>query len=139
VHDNPAPVAILRQGRYLVVSIRAPLDDTQMGWFRRRLDHVLDERRVRGVLIDVGALDVLDSFGSRNICNIAEAARLQGVEAVIVGVGPHVALSLVHLGIDIREIRTALDLTDGLEAIERHRRTSVSRAPNVVRTVREDR
>jgi rsbT antagonist protein RsbS len=118
VQHGPAPVAILYQAPYLVVSIRAALDDAQMVLFHRELTKAIDDRKARGVLIDVAALDVIDSFGSRNICEIAEIARLRGVSAVIVGVEPNLAYSMVHLGITTSDIQTALDLTDGLEVID---------------------
>lgn len=117
MRGTPAPVAILHQGAHLVVSIRAALDDTQMVRLCRELGGALDDRKVRGVLIDVAALDVLDSFGSRNLCELVAVARLRGARAVIVGVEPTLALSMVHLGIDTAVLRAALDVTDGLEVV----------------------
>ena len=106
MHEAPAPVAIVDQGSYLVVSINAGLDDTQMMQFRRELSEALGGRRVRGLLIDVAALDVLDSFGSQAIRDLAQMARLRGATVVVVGVEPHVALAMVHLG---EELTGALD------------------------------
>lgn len=115
--DAPAPITILRQGCYLVVSVDAVLDDTQMEQFRAELSTAIDDRRTRGVLIDVAALDVLDSFGAQNIRDIAAMARLRGATTVIVGVEPNVAFSMVQLGIDAGAIPTALDLEDGLDVV----------------------
>jgi len=116
--EGPAPVSILRQGSHLVASIHTALDDTQMVRFRCKLGEAISGGHVRGVLIDVTALDVLDSFGSRAVSDIAEMARLHGATAVIVGVQPQLALAMVRLGIDAGAIPTALDLEDGLEVVD---------------------
>ena len=73
--------------------------------------------RSRGVIIDVAALDVLDSFGSRSLRNLAHMARLRGAATVIVGIAPEVAFSIVELGMDL-DILTALDLEQGLTLLE---------------------
>ena len=132
MHDDSAPVAILDQGSYLVVSIDAALDDTQMVQFRRELSQAIDHRKARGVLIDVAGLDVLDSFGSQNICDIAALARLHGAAAVIVGVEPNVAFSMVQLGVDAGDIPTALDLEDGLDVVTDIRRSTSPRGTSDV-------
>jgi rsbT antagonist protein RsbS len=114
VEEGPAPVSILRQGPYLVASIHTALDDTQMVRFRHDLIHAIGRQRARGVIIDVAALDVLDSFGSRTLHDIAEMARLRGARTVIVGIQPDVAFAMVRLGMGTGTIPTALDLEEGL-------------------------
>ena len=116
--EGPAPVSILRQGSYLVASIHAALDDTQMERFRRDLIEAIGNQRARGVIIDVAALDVLDSFGSRTLRDIAEMARLRGARTVIVGIQPDVAFAMVRLGMGTGTIPTALDLEEGLAFLE---------------------
>jgi rsbT antagonist protein RsbS len=111
--EGPAPVSILRQGSYLVASIHTALDDTQMVRFRHDLIEAIGENRAVGVLIDVAALDVLDSFGSRTLRDIAEMARLRGARTVIVGIQPDVAFAMVRLGMGTG-IPSALDLEEGL-------------------------
>jgi rsbT antagonist protein RsbS len=71
------------------------------------------------VIIDVAALDVLDSFGSRTLRNIAEMARLRGAVTVIVGIQPDVAFAMVMLGMDTGTVHTALDLEEGLAYLAR--------------------
>jgi rsbT antagonist protein RsbS len=119
VEQGPAPVSILRQGPYLVASIHTALDDTQMVRFRHDLIDAIGHQRARGVIIDVAALDVLDSFGSRTLHDIAEMARLRGARTVIVGIQPDVAFAMVRLGMDTGTIPTALDLEEGLAFLDR--------------------
>jgi rsbT antagonist protein RsbS len=116
--EGPAPVSILRQGSYLVVSIHTALDDTQMVRFRHDLVEAIGQYRARGLLIDVAALDVLDSFGSLTLRDIAEMARLRGAKTVIVGIQPDVAFAMVRLGMSTGAIPSALDLEEGLALLD---------------------
>jgi rsbT antagonist protein RsbS len=118
VTSGPKLVSILRQGVYLIASIHTALDDTQMVRFREDLIEQIGRYRSRGVVIDVAALDVLDSFGSRTLRTIGEVARLRGAFTVIVGIQPDVALAMVSLGMSTGSIETALDLEEGLEYLD---------------------
>jgi rsbT antagonist protein RsbS len=82
--------------------------------FQRNLIEQIGRDRARGVIIDVAALDVLDSFGARTLRTLAEMARLRGAETVIVGIQPDVAFSMVALGLGTGTVHTALDLEEGL-------------------------
>ena len=110
-------VSVLRQGDFLIASIHTALDDEEMVRFQHDVVARIGDDRSRGVIIDVAALDVLDSFGSRCLRNLAHMARLRGAETVIVGIQPDVAFAMVQLGTDL-EIHTALDLEEGLELLE---------------------
>jgi rsbT antagonist protein RsbS len=114
VDPGPALVSILRQDCYLIASIHTALDDSQMIRFQQDLIDQIGQHRSRGIIIDVAALDVLDSFGSRTLRNIAEMARLRGALTVIVGIQPDVAFAMVELGMDTGNVHTALDLDEGL-------------------------
>jgi rsbT antagonist protein RsbS len=87
----------------------------------RRFADALVERigveRCHGVIIDVAALDVLDSYGSKTLGTIAEVARLRGAETVVVGVSPEIAFTMVRLGMSIANVHTALDLEQGLQVL----------------------
>jgi rsbT antagonist protein RsbS len=111
---NPPPVSILRQGTFLIASIHTALDDSQLVAFQEDLIDQVGQHRSRGVVIDVAALDVLDSFGSLTLRNTAEMARLRGAHTVIVGIQPDVAFAMVELGMTTEPVATALDLEDGL-------------------------
>jgi rsbT antagonist protein RsbS len=119
VEAGPALVSILRQGSYLIASIHTALDDSQMTRLQEDLIAQVGLHRARGVIIDVAALDVLDSFGSRTLRNIAEMARLRGATTVIVGIQPDVAFAMVELGMDTGSVETALDLEEGLAYLDR--------------------
>lgn len=110
---GPALVSILRQGSTLIASIHTALDDSQMLRFQEDLVTQIGLHRASGVIIDVAALDVLDSFGSKTLRGIAEMARLRGAVTVIVGIQPDVAFAMVLLGMDTGSVATALDLEEG--------------------------
>jgi rsbT antagonist protein RsbS len=110
---------ILRQGRTLIVSVQDALSDSDLLSLQSLLlDHVF-ATNATGVVIDVSALDVLDSFGTRTLSNIATAVQLRGAQTVIVGVQPEVALSMVLLGLSLPSVATALDLDAGLALLAR--------------------
>ena len=111
--SEPLRVSILSQGSYLIASIHTALDDSQLLRFQQDLVERIGTDRARGVIIDVAALDVLDSFGSRTLRDIARMSRLRGAETVIVGIPPALAISMVRLGLHL-DLPTALDLEEGL-------------------------
>lgn len=110
--------SILRQGTYLIGSIHTALDDTQLVRFQQDLIEQVGRVRARGIIIDVAALDVLDSFGTRTLRNIAQMALLRGAVTVIVGINPDVAFAMVRLGMDLDTVLTALDLDEGLVTLD---------------------
>ena len=112
---GPRLFSILRQGPTLIASIHTALDDSQLERFREDLIDRIGRDRARGVIIDVAALDVMDSFATRMLRDIAEMARLRGARTVVVGIQPDVAFVFVRLGMDTGSLVTALDLEEGLE------------------------
>ena len=110
-------VAILRQGEYLIASILSDLSDTKVLQLRDDLAVRIGRERVRGVVVDVSALDVIDSFFARSLRAIAVTARLRGAETVVVGIQPDVAIAMVHFRLDLRPLHAALDLDEGLAVL----------------------
>jgi len=110
-------VSILRQGDFLIASIHTALDDTELLRFQQDVVTQIGTHRSRGVIIDVAALDVLDSYGSLSLRNLAHIARLRGAVTVIVGIQPDVAFAIVQLGMAV-DVHTALDLEEGLALLE---------------------
>ena len=113
------PVPILKQGDYLIASIQAELTDSQVLRFQDNLLRQVTEQRSRGIIIDVTAMDVVDSFASRSLRNISQAAHLRGAETVIVGIQPEVAFAMVQLGLTLEDVHTALDLEEALHYLDR--------------------
>jgi rsbT antagonist protein RsbS len=112
-------VPILKQGNYLIASIQAALTDTDLRQLRDDLVERVGIARSRGVIIDVTALDVLDSFACRTLSGIAHMTRLRGAETVIVGIQPEVAFAMVQLGLRLDGVATTLDLEEGLAWLSR--------------------
>jgi rsbT antagonist protein RsbS len=111
-------VSVLRQGDFLIASIHTALDDEEMVRFQQDVVARIGAERSRGIIIDVAALDVLDSFGTRCLHNLAHMARLRGAETVIVGIQPEVAFAMVQLGMNFEDVQTALDLEEGLALLQ---------------------
>jgi rsbT antagonist protein RsbS len=107
-------VPILKQSQYLIATIQSALSDEDLVALQAALVEKVGKFRSRGVIVDVTALDVLDSFASRTLRDIAHIIRLRGAETVIVGVQPEVAFAMVQLGITLEKVPTALDLEEGL-------------------------
>jgi len=110
-------VSILRQGDFLIASIHTALDDKELLEFQEDVIKEIGDHRSRGVIIDIAALDVLDSFGATALRNLTHMARLRGAATVLVGIQPDVAFAIVELGMQL-DVQTALDLEEGLELLE---------------------
>ena len=126
--QEPLRVSILAQRAYLIASIHTALDDEHFESFQRDLIDQIGRRRARGVIIDVAALDVLDSFGSRTLRDLGQVARLRGAETVVVGIQPEVAFAMVQLGLTLKGVATALDLEEGLAFLNRYTKERFERA-----------
>lgn len=107
-------VPILKQGEVLITSVQVPVADTDLVRLRDALIRKIGEIGARGVIVDVTALDVMDSFSVRTLREIARASRLRGAETVVVGIQPGVAFAMVQLGLTLEGAATALDLEEGL-------------------------
>jgi rsbT antagonist protein RsbS len=113
------PVPILKQGQVLIASIQAALTDHDLIQLNDELAEKVGRFRSRGVIIDVTALDVMDSFATRTLRGIAATAQLRGAQTVVVGIQPDVAIAIVQLGLTLQGVATALDLEEGLELLRR--------------------
>ena len=111
----PIPASILSQRPNLIVSIHTALDDQQLVQLQRDLLERVGRERSRGILVDVAAVDVLDSFAVRTLADLAYMARLRGAQTVVVGISPEVAMAMVRVAVDMPLVRTALDLEEGLQ------------------------
>ena len=111
-------VPILKQGPYLIATIQSALADADLLNLRDALVQRVGRYRSRGVIVDVTSLDVMDSFASRMLRDIAHMIRLRGAETVIVGFQPEVAFAMVQLGLTLEGVATALDLEEGLAYLD---------------------
>ncbi len=112
-------VAILRQGDYLIASIQSDLSDSEILALRDDLSERIGRLRCRGLVVDVAALEVIDSFVARALRQIAITARLRGAETVIVGIQPDVAVAMVQFRLNMEPLRATLDLDEALALLDR--------------------
>jgi rsbT antagonist protein RsbS len=113
------PVPILKQGAILIASVQAALTDSDTERLRQDLMEQVSRFRAQGIIVDVTAIDVMDSFAARSLRTIAHMTRLRGADTVIVGLQPEVAFAMVQLGLMFDDMYTALDLEEGLALLNR--------------------
>jgi rsbT antagonist protein RsbS len=113
------PVPILKQGSYLIASVQAALTDGEVLELRDDLADRIGRFRARGIIIDVAALDVIDSFVARALRSIVLSVRLRGAETVIVGIQPDVAIAMVQFRLNLGPLRVALDLDAARSLLDR--------------------
>lgn len=114
-------VPVLKQGMFLIATIQSAISDEEWMELEGDLVEAVGRFRCKGVVVDVTALDVMDSYATRTLRGIAQMVQLRGAEVVIVGIQPEVAFSMVQLGLTSRfaGIRTELDLDSGLALLSR--------------------
>ena len=113
------PVPILKQGAILIASVQSALTDSDAERLRYDLMERVSRFRAQGIIVDVTAIDVMDSFAARSLRTIAHMTRLRGADTVIVGLQPEVAFAMVQLGLMFDDMYTALDLEEGLALLNR--------------------
>lgn len=110
-------IPILKLRSFLLVTIQVDMHDQLALALQDDLTSRIVRDRARGVLIDISALDVVDSFIGRMLGNIANMARILDAETVVVGMRPSVAITLVELGVSLQGIRTALNVDRGMDLL----------------------
>lgn len=110
-------IPILKQGDLLLVSVQVDMHDQLALNLQDDLTQRIVRDNARGVLIDISALDMVDSFIGRVLDNIATMSRILDAETVVVGIQPAVAITLVELGITLPNIRTALNVESGMAVL----------------------
>jgi rsbT antagonist protein RsbS len=116
---EPNRIPIFKIGDCLLLTIQVDLEDRMIMTLKDDLAERIAKTHASGVLIDISALDVVDSFIGRMLANISAIARILDAETVIVGMRPAVAITLVELGMSLHGVRTALDVDRGMELIRR--------------------
>ncbi|MBW3509732.1 MULTISPECIES: STAS domain-containing protein [Janthinobacterium] len=112
-------IPILRMGRLLLVTIQVDMHDRLAMTLQDDLTTRIVTDRATGVLIDISALDIVDSFIGRMISNTAAMAKILDARTVVVGMQPAVAITLVELGLTLEGVSTALNVELGIKMLER--------------------
>lgn len=110
-------IPILKMGQYLLVTIQVDLYDRLALDLEADLISQIAQTNVRGVLIDISAVSIVDSFMGRIFSNIASMARILDAETVVVGMQPAVAITLVELGLPLTGVYTALNMEKGIDLL----------------------
>jgi rsbT antagonist protein RsbS len=110
-------IPILRIGDVLLVSVQVDLQDQLALTLQEDLAAAIERTGARGVLIDISALELVDSFIGRMVATIASVGRLMDARTVVVGMQPAVAITLVELGLSLSGVSTALDIDRGLRLL----------------------
>jgi rsbT antagonist protein RsbS len=114
-------IPILKMGQFLLLTIQVDMHDRLAIRLQDDLTERIVRERSRGVLIDISALELVDSFIGRMIANVAAMARVLDAETVVVGMRPAVAITLVELGLTLPDVRTALNVEQGMALLTQAR------------------
>jgi len=112
-------IPILKIEDFLITSIQIPLHDRLAVKFQRDLLQKIEKTKAKGLVIDITAIDVVDSFITRILVEIAKMAKLMGVKTVLVGMRPEIAITLVEFGMELEGIMMALNLESGISLLRR--------------------
>lgn len=112
-------IPILRMGEFLLVTIQVDMQDQLALRLQDDLTHAIDKKGAKGVLIDISALEMVDSFIGRMIADISGMARILDAKTVLVGMQPAVAITLVELGMSLPGVATALNVERGMQLLRR--------------------
>ena len=107
-------VAILRQGDVHIASVLTDLTDREVLRLRSDIAERVGQDHVRGVVIDLSAMEFMDSFVARSLSSLAQTAGLRGARTIVVGIQPEVAIALVHFRLDLAPLQTALDVDEAM-------------------------
>src|SRR5512138_631625 len=110
-------IPILKMGEFLLVTIQVDMHDRLAMTLQDDLTGMIAKVGARGVLIDISALEMVDSFIGRMLANIASMSRILDAHTVVVGMRPAVAITLVELGLSLPGVRTALNVEKGMAAL----------------------
>ena len=112
-------IPILRMGQYLLVTIQIDLYDRLATNLESDLVQMVNKTGARGVLIDISALSIVDSFMGRILGNIGSMSKIMYAETVVVGMQPAIAITLIELGLELKGVHTALNVEKGMELLRR--------------------
>src|SRR6187431_2405381 len=111
-------IPILKMGHFLLVTIQTDLYDRLALDLEADLVQMVNKTSAKGVLIDISALSIVDSFMGRIIGNIASMCKILDAETVVVGMQPAVAITLIELGLELKGVNSALNVEKGMELLK---------------------
>jgi len=111
-------IPILKMGHFLLVTVQVDLYDRLALGLESDLVNMINKHRSRGVLIDISAVNIVDSFMGRILGNIAQMSKILDAHTVVVGMQPAVAITLIELGLPMAGVQTALNVEKGMEMLE---------------------
>jgi rsbT antagonist protein RsbS len=111
-------IPILRMGKFLLVTIQIDLYDRLATNLETDLIYMVNKTEASGVLIDISALSIVDSFMGRILGNIGSMSKIMDAETVVVGMQPAVAITLIELGLELKGVHTALNVEKGMELLK---------------------
>ena len=111
-------IPILRMGKFLLVTIQIDLYDRLATNLEADLVQMVNKTEAKGVLIDISALSIVDSFMGRILGNIGSMSKIMDAETVVVGMQPAVAITLIELGLSLQGVHTALNVEKGMELLQ---------------------
>ncbi len=115
-------IPILQMGQILLVTIQVDMQDQMALALQDDLANKISTSEAKGVLIDISALEIVDSFVGRMLASISGISRILDATTVVVGMQPAVAITLVELGLSLEGVRTALNVERGMELLQQHRK-----------------
>jgi rsbT antagonist protein RsbS len=110
-------IPILKLHEYLLITIQVEMDDQTALQFQEDLLNKIHDTGAKGVVIDLTSVDMIDSFIAKVLGDVVRMSKLMGAQVVLTGIQPAVAITLIDLGISMREVSTALDLEQGLDKL----------------------
>ncbi len=116
-------IPILRMGEFLLVTIQVDMHDQLALTLQDDLTSKISKSGAKGVLIDISALEIVDSFIGRMIANISSMSSILDAQVVVVGMQPAVAITLVELGLSLAGVRTALNVDKGMDHLRKSLRS----------------
>ena len=119
-------IPILKMGDFLLVTIQVDMHDQLAMTLQEDLTSRIEKTSAKGVLIDISALEMVDSFIGRMIANISSMSHILDADTVVVGMQPAVAITLVELGLSLQGVKTALNVERGMALIHARLKTSDS-------------
>jgi rsbT antagonist protein RsbS len=125
-------IPILRMGEFLLVTIQVDMHDQLALRLQDDLTHAIEKKGAKGVLVDISALEMVDSFMGRMIADISGMARILDARTVLVGMQPAVAITLVELGLSLPGVATALNVERGMQLL-RHALSESSDDANFIK------